>query len=76
MVLEVATVAGSLLGGLTAQMFAESTLQRLFGAAATVVGLAVLSRLGRSQRPARPECRSVRKMAYGKKTHQSRMWCR
>jgi hypothetical protein len=47
MVLEVATVAGSLLGGLTAQMFAESTLQRLFGVAAAVAGLAVLSRLGR-----------------------------
>src|SRR5205823_14485964 len=31
MVLEVATVAGSLFGGVTAQLLAQSTLQRLFG---------------------------------------------
>jgi uncharacterized membrane protein YfcA len=47
MVLEVATVAGSLLGGLTAQTFTESTLQRLFGLVAIVVALAVVGRLGR-----------------------------
>jgi hypothetical protein len=47
MVLEVATVAGSLLGGLTAQMFTESTLQRLFGIVAAVTGLAMLGRLDR-----------------------------
>jgi len=34
MVLEVATVAGSLLGGLTAYLFSEAALQRLFGAVA------------------------------------------
>src|SRR5207249_1726279 len=37
MVLEVATVAGSLLGGITAQAFSESTLQRLFGVVAILV---------------------------------------
>jgi uncharacterized membrane protein YfcA len=47
MVLEVATVAGSLLGGLTAQMFAESTLQRLFGVIAIVVAMVMLGRIGR-----------------------------
>src|SRR2546422_4853308 len=31
MVLEIATVAGSLLGGLTAHFFSEATLHRLFG---------------------------------------------
>ena len=31
MVLEVATAAGSVLGGLTAQMLAQATLQKLFG---------------------------------------------
>jgi uncharacterized membrane protein YfcA len=47
MVLEVATVAGSLMGGLTAQMLAETTLQRLFGLVGIVVALAMLGRLGR-----------------------------
>ena len=47
MVLEVATVAGSLLGGLTATLFAESTLQRLFGLVAIVVAAVTLSRLNR-----------------------------
>src|SRR5262249_20027178 len=37
MVLEVATTAGSLLGGITAQLVAESTLQRLFGVVAFAV---------------------------------------
>jgi hypothetical protein len=46
-VLEVATVAGSLLGGLTAQRFSESTLQRLFGVVASFIGLAMLGRLDR-----------------------------
>ena len=36
MVLEVATVAGSLLGGLTATLFSEAALQRLFGVVATL----------------------------------------
>jgi len=47
MVLEVATVAGSLLGGLTAHLFSETTLQRLFSAVTTVAALAVLARVNR-----------------------------
>ena len=47
MVLEVATAAGSLLGGATAQMVAQSTLQKLFGAVTTIVALMMLSRLNR-----------------------------
>lgn len=47
MVLEVATVAGGLLGGITAQMMAESTLQRMFGLVAILVAAAILSRLNR-----------------------------
>jgi uncharacterized protein len=47
MVLEVATVAGSLLGGLTARMFAESTLQKLFGLVAIIVAAVTLTRLNR-----------------------------
>ena len=47
MVLEVATVAGSLLGGLTATLFSEAALQRLFGVVATVTAVAVLSRISR-----------------------------
>jgi uncharacterized membrane protein YfcA len=45
MVLEVATVAGSLLGGVTAQAFAESTLQRLFGVVAVIVAVVMLKRI-------------------------------
>jgi uncharacterized membrane protein YfcA len=47
MVLEVATVGGSLLGGITAQLFAETTLQRLFGVVALVVAAVMLRRLNR-----------------------------
>ena len=47
MVLEVATVAGSLLGGFTAYLFSESTLQRLFAAVAVLAGVALLGRLNR-----------------------------
>jgi uncharacterized membrane protein YfcA len=47
MVLEVATVAGSLLGGLTAHLFSEASLQRLFGVVAIATALAVLSRINR-----------------------------
>jgi uncharacterized membrane protein YfcA len=47
MVLEVATVAGSLLGGVTAQFLAQSTLQRLFGIVAAVVAVVMVSRIGR-----------------------------
>jgi len=47
MVLEVAAVAGSLLGGITAQLFAESTIQRLFGVVALLVAAVMLTRLNR-----------------------------
>jgi uncharacterized membrane protein YfcA len=47
MVLEVATVAGSLLGGVTAQIFAESTLERLFGVVAFAVAFVMLGRINR-----------------------------
>jgi len=47
MVLEVATVAGSLLGGITAHMLGESTLQRLFGTVAIVIAFVMFSRLNR-----------------------------
>jgi hypothetical protein len=47
MVLEVATVAGSLLGGLTVQLFSEAALQRLFAAVAILTSVAVLSRINR-----------------------------
>ena len=47
MVLEVATTAGSLLGGITAQFVAESTLQRLFGVVAIGVAVVMLGRINR-----------------------------
>jgi uncharacterized membrane protein YfcA len=47
MLLEVATAAGSLFGGVTAQFLAQSTLQRMFGVVAMVVALIMLSRLKR-----------------------------
>jgi uncharacterized protein len=47
MVLEVATTVGSLLGGITAQFVAESTLQRLFGVVAAAVAAVMLGRLNR-----------------------------
>ena len=45
MVLEVATAAGSLLGGLTAQMLPQSTLQILFGIMSAIVGVIMLGRI-------------------------------
>src|SRR5207244_5386881 len=45
MVLEVATTAGSLLGGITAQLVAESTLQRLFGLVTIAVAFVLLGRI-------------------------------
>lgn len=48
MVLEVATTAGSLLGGITAQLVAETTLQRLFGVVAIAIALVMVTRLRRS----------------------------
>src|SRR5438105_1270431 len=47
MVLEVATVAGSLLGGLTAHLFSETTLQLLFGIVTLIAAAAVLARVNR-----------------------------
>jgi hypothetical protein len=47
MVLEVATTAGSLLGGITAQYVAESVLQRLFGVVAIGVAFVMISRINR-----------------------------
>ena len=45
MLLEVATAAGSFLGGVTAQFVAQSVLQKLFGFVAVLVALIMLSRL-------------------------------
>jgi hypothetical protein len=47
MVLEVATAAGSLLGGITAQALKQSTLQILFGSVSAIVAVIMLTRLGR-----------------------------
>ena len=47
MVLEVATTAGSLLGAITAQMVAETTLQRLFGVVSMAVAFVMLGRINR-----------------------------
>lgn len=47
MLLEVATAAGSLLGGVTAQLVAQSVLERLFGVVALVVAVIMLTRLQR-----------------------------
>jgi uncharacterized membrane protein YfcA len=49
MLLEVATAAGGLAGGLTAQMLRASTLQRMFSAAAAAVGVITLLRMGRNE---------------------------
>ena len=46
MVLEVATVAGSVTGGLTAHLFRESTLQALFGILSIAIAGVTLGRLG------------------------------
>src|SRR5437016_2772491 len=47
MLLEVATAAGSLLGGVTAQVLAQSTMQKLFGMVAAVIAVIMLTRLQR-----------------------------
>jgi hypothetical protein len=47
MVLEVATAAGSVLGGLTAQILAQATLQKLFGIVTGLVAAATVARAGR-----------------------------
>jgi uncharacterized membrane protein YfcA len=47
MVLEVATAGGSLLGGVTAQMLAQSTVQKVFGVVTAFVAVIMLTRLQR-----------------------------
>jgi uncharacterized membrane protein YfcA len=47
MLLEVATAAGSFLGGVTAQFISQSMLQKLFGFVAVAVALITLSRVRR-----------------------------
>jgi uncharacterized membrane protein YfcA len=47
MLLEVATAAGSLLGGYTAQMLAPATIQKLFGVTTAIVAIIMMSRLQR-----------------------------
>jgi uncharacterized membrane protein YfcA len=47
MVLEVATAAGSLLGGVTAQYMNQRVLEQLFAAVTVIVGLTTLSRLNK-----------------------------
>src|SRR4051794_6690716 len=47
MLLEVATAAGSFLGGVTAQFISQAVLQKLFGGVATVVAVIMLTRLRR-----------------------------
>ena len=47
MVLEAATTVGSLLGGITAQLVAESVLRRLFGVVAIAVAAVVLGRVNK-----------------------------
>jgi uncharacterized membrane protein YfcA len=47
MLLEVATAAGSFLGGITAQFIAQSVLQKLFGFVAAGVAVVMLTRLQR-----------------------------
>ena len=47
MLLEVATAGGSLLGGVTAQMLAPSTVQKLFGIVTAIVAGIMVSRLGK-----------------------------
>ncbi len=47
MLLEVATTAGGLTGGIVAALFAASTLQKLFGVVTGLAALTMLTRLGR-----------------------------
>jgi uncharacterized membrane protein YfcA len=47
MLLEVATAAGSFLGGVTAQLIAQSVLQKMFGFVSGAVALIMLTRLQR-----------------------------
>jgi uncharacterized membrane protein YfcA len=47
MVLEVATAAGSLLGGVTAQMLTPATIQKMFGVVSAIVAILMIGRLDR-----------------------------
>jgi uncharacterized membrane protein YfcA len=47
MVLEVATAAGSLLGGITAQHLNQHTLERIFAAVTVAVGISTVTRLNK-----------------------------
>src|SRR6266540_5971048 len=47
MLLEVATAAGSLLGGITAQLVAPAILQKMFGIVAAIVAVFMVGRLNR-----------------------------
>jgi uncharacterized membrane protein YfcA len=47
MVLEVATAAGAVLGGITAQLVAQSVLQRLFGVVTAIVAVLTVARVNR-----------------------------
>ena len=47
MLLEVATAGGSLLGGVTAQMLSQATVQKMFGFMSAAVAVIMLSRLQR-----------------------------
>jgi uncharacterized membrane protein YfcA len=58
MLLEVVTAGGSLLGGVTAQLLAQSTLQRLFGVTAMIVAVIMLTPPQAAQRDPRFDGRS------------------
>ena len=47
MLLEVATAAGSILGGFTAQFLSQTVLQKLFGMVSALVAVATIARSGR-----------------------------
>jgi hypothetical protein len=55
MVLEVATAAGGLLGGVTAQMLPQRTLQAVFAGVAVAAGVVTLSRLRHSNLLTEPD---------------------
>jgi len=72
MVLEVATVAGSLLGGLTAHLFSEATLQRLFGIVTLLAAASVLSRVNRRNVMLDPEADAG---SLGGRFHEAESGC-
>jgi uncharacterized protein len=72
MVLEVATAAGSLLGGITAQALKQSTLQILFGSVSAIVAVIMLTRLGRRNVILDP---SVQPGVLGGRYHEDESGC-